>query len=136
MGALGLFQLLPDGVALLDEQLCIRWHNNPFAKLLPNHPDYTGQPLQQALAPADGTDLSRVGLPDPGAPPIQITIRREDKTVLALHIARTPRSQPLRPPFCSHSEISPGPLRKSRNRKPSTAPDSNSATSRPTKSRK
>lgn len=99
MGALGLFQLLPDGVALLDEHLVIRWHNTPFLQLLPERPNYVSLPLQSVLTPADGTDLTRVGLPEPGAPPINITIRREDKTVLALRIARTPPQSAHSPAF-------------------------------------
>lgn len=99
MGALGLFQLLPDGVALLDEQLHVRWHNAPFRQLISEQADFVGQPLQQVLAPADGTDFSRVGLPDPGSPPINLTVRRENKTVLALHIARTPAQSAPTPAF-------------------------------------
>lgn len=90
MGALGLFQLLPDGVAFLDDQLIVRWHNSVFQKVLGSPQSLVGGPLQDALAPADGTDLYRVGLPQPGTAPVELTIRREDKSIFSLRLVSAP----------------------------------------------
>ena len=99
MGALGLFQLLPDGVAFLDDQLVIRWHNAPFQRVLGSQQMLSGRPLQEALAPADGTDLNRVGLPQPNTAPVELTIRREDKSILALRLVSTPAASTPVPSF-------------------------------------
>jgi CheY-like chemotaxis protein/GAF domain-containing protein len=99
MGALGLFQLLPDGVAFLDDQLVIRWHNTMFQQVLGSQQTLAGRPLQEALAPADGTDFNRVGLPQPNSNPVELTIRREDKSILALRLVSTPAASTPAPSF-------------------------------------
>lgn len=99
MGALGLFQLLPEGAALLDDQLQIRWHNTQFQQILGSTTPLAGYPLQLALTPADGTDLNRVGLPEYASPAVTLTVRRDNKSVLALRIVRTPHDKLATPTF-------------------------------------
>ncbi len=61
--AMGLLSALPDGIVLLDENLNILWHNTTFRQLLRTAELMVGQQLQDAIRPADGTDLRRIAVP-------------------------------------------------------------------------
>lgn len=92
IGALGVFHALPDGVVLLDESLTILWHNQTFRQIIKAAASevLTGRSLQDVIAPGDGTDISRVALPTGAGEAASISVRREDRSVLALRLAKTP----------------------------------------------
>ena len=92
IGALGVFHALPDGVVLLDESLTILWHNQTFRQIIKADVSevLTGRSLQDVIAPGDGTDISRVALPTGAGEAASISVRREDRSVLALRLAKTP----------------------------------------------
>jgi CheY-like chemotaxis protein len=87
--AMGLFSALPDGVVLLDESLSVLWHNTTFRNLLKTDSKLVGQPLQDVLQPADGTDLRRIAVPSKIGEAASLNIRREDRSALGLRLART-----------------------------------------------
>lgn len=87
--AMGLFSALPDGVVLLDDSFCILWHNATFRNLLRPEGTIIGQPLQQVMAPADGTDLRRIVVPANPGEAASLVVRREDRRSLGLRLART-----------------------------------------------
>jgi two-component system, sensor histidine kinase SagS len=87
--AMGLLSALPDGIVLLDENLNILWHNTTFRQLLRTAELMVGQQLQDAIRPADGTDLRRIAIPANPHAAAQLTVRREDRSSLGLRLART-----------------------------------------------
>ena len=87
--AMGLLSALPDGIVLLDENLNILWHNTPFRQLLRTADVLIGQHLEDALSPADGTDLRHIAVPVNPGNAAHLTIRREDRTSLGLRLTRT-----------------------------------------------
>lgn len=86
--AMGLFDALPDGVVLLDDELGIRWHNKTFRDLLHRDQDIFGMSLQEAIRPTDGTDLCRLAIPAEGDEPIAVNVRCGDRRILGLRLAR------------------------------------------------
>ncbi|MFM7925294.1 MAG: PAS domain-containing protein, partial [Planctomycetaceae bacterium] len=91
VGALGVFHALPDAVVLLDDALTILWHNQTFQTILQSEPAVRliGCPLQDVIAPVDGTDLTRVAMPVNGGA-TELQVRRENRTVLSLRLSRRP----------------------------------------------
>ena len=87
--AMGLLSALPDGIVLLDEGLNILWHNTTFRQLLQTADLLVGQPLQDTIRPADGTDLGRIAIPASPGEVASLTVRREDRSSLGLRLART-----------------------------------------------
>ncbi len=87
--SMGMFGALPDGVLLLDDTLSILWHNETFRKLIKADGVLVGQPLQDVIRPADGTDLLRITVPANPAEAASLTVKREDRTSLGLRFART-----------------------------------------------
>lgn len=91
VGALGVFHALPDAVVLLDDALTVLWHNQTFQTILQSEPAVrlVGCPLQDVIAPMDGTDLTRVAMPTNGGA-VELQVRRENRTVLSLRLSRRP----------------------------------------------
>jgi len=87
--AMGLLSALPDGIVLLDENLSILWHNTTFRQMLRTADVLIGQHLEDALRPADGTDLRHIAVPVNPGNAAHLTIRREDRTSLGLRLTRT-----------------------------------------------
>ncbi len=87
--AMGLFSALPDGVVLLDDELNILWHNQTFSQLLQCTTRIVGRSLQEVISPADGTDLNRVSVPASPGEAASLLVKREDKSVFSLRLART-----------------------------------------------
>ncbi len=87
--AMGLFSALPDGVVLLDDSLVILWHNSTFRDLLRTDEKMVGQSLQDVIRPADGTDLRRIAVPANPSEAASLNVKREDRSVLGLRLART-----------------------------------------------
>ena len=87
--AMGLFSALPDGVVLLDDSLSILWHNSTFRDLLRSDEKMVGQSLQDVIRPADGTDLRRIAVPANPNEAASLNVKREDRSVLGLRLART-----------------------------------------------
>jgi len=87
--AMGLLSALPDGIVLLDDDLNILWHNTTFRQLLRTEELIVGQRLQDIIRPADGTDLRRIAIPANFGEAASLTVRREDRSSMALRLART-----------------------------------------------
>ncbi len=87
--AMGLLGALPDGVVLLDDSLNILWHNSTFRNLLRADGVLVGQLLQDVIRPADGTDLRRIAVPANPSEAASLNVKREDRSVLGLRLART-----------------------------------------------
>jgi len=87
--AMGLFDALPDGVVLLNDSYMILWHNQKFRSLLKTDESLIGRSLQDAIRPADGTDLTRIAAPESVDGAASLNVKCEDRTVLGLRLART-----------------------------------------------
>lgn len=87
--SMGLLAALPDGVVLLDDGLNILWHNTTFRALLKAEDRLVGRSLQDVISPADGTDLHRINVPANTSEAASLNVKREDKSVMGLRLART-----------------------------------------------
>lgn len=87
--SMGLFDALPDGVVLLDDTLTVLWHNATFRSILKAEGRIVGRSLQDVISPADGTDLHRICVPANSSEAASLNVKREDKSVLGLRLART-----------------------------------------------
>ncbi|MFN9717520.1 MAG: response regulator, partial [Planctomycetota bacterium] len=87
--AMGLFDALPQGIALLDQTQTVRWHNASFRSLLKSDETLIGRSLQDVISPADGVDLNRLSVPGGETSAEFLNVRRADKSVLGLQMVHS-----------------------------------------------
>ena len=74
---------------IFDDSLSILWHNSTFRNLLRAEGTMVGQLLQDVIRPVDGTDLRRIAVPANPSEAASLNVRRGDRCVLGLRLART-----------------------------------------------
>jgi CheY-like chemotaxis protein len=86
----GLLDGLPDGVALLDREKRLLWHNQQFLTLTENESSQVGKTLTEAIRPQDVEegDLSQLPLPADTTTICRLTVRTGDRQWLGLRLRR------------------------------------------------
>lgn len=86
----GFLDGIPDGLALLNRDRTILWHNRPFQELTGNSSSQVGVPLLDAVRAQDleDGDLVRLPLPADTTSFQRVTIRVADRRWIGLRVAR------------------------------------------------